>query len=67
MDHSVKVRPGGNHLIIVHGKMRVEFAGDAFKAAFESGMEGAGPAALVHHDAGNIGRRFIDDLAQAPP
>src|SRR5688572_21137121 len=66
MDHSVEICPAGTHLIVMDGKMRIKFTGDALKPALIRSVKLSGLSAVIDNDARNAGWGVPDELPQTP-
>src|SRR5512140_2750606 len=65
MDDRMEVRTRLADLIVMYGKMGIEFAGHSLESAVIRRIEFASFAAFIDNDASDIGSWFVNDLAQA--
>src|SRR6185503_18650000 len=63
----MEVRAARKDLVVMHGKMRVEFTGHALKTAMRRSVQPARFTTFADNKAGNIGSRITNDLTQTPP
>jgi len=64
MNHRVEICPAGANLVIMNGKMGIEFTGHALKAPLVGSIQLTSTAISIHNNSADACHRLIDNLSQ---